>query len=64
MGQLPPKCVTPDIVFSRAGVDYADPVLIKLGAVCQPNIVKAYIFHTCVTDSQIHTPGGLVRFDH
>ena len=40
---MPPERVTPDIVFSRVGVDYAHPILIKLGAVRQPTIVKAYI---------------------
>ena len=43
MGQMPPERVTPDIVFSRVGVDYAGPILIKLGAVRRPTIVKAYI---------------------
>ena len=35
--------MTPDIVFSNVGVDYAGPVLIKLGAVRRPTVVKAYI---------------------
>ena len=43
MGQLPPARVTPDIVFSNVGVDYAGPVLIKLGAVRRPTVIKAYI---------------------
>lgn len=43
MGQLPSARVTPDIVFSNVGVDYAGPVLIKLGAVRRPTVVKAYI---------------------
>ena len=48
MGQLPPARVTPDIVFSTVGVDYAGPVLIKLGAVRRPTVTKAYIrFSIC-----------------
>ena len=43
MGQLPSERVTPDIVFSKVGVDYAGPVYIKLGAVRRPMIVKAYV---------------------
>ena len=43
MGQLPSHNVTPDIVFSRVGIDYAGPVLIKLGAVRRPVFRKAYI---------------------
>ena len=43
MGQLPPVRVTPDIVFTNVGVDYAGPVLIKRGAVRRPTITKAYI---------------------
>ena len=43
MGQLPSARVTPDIVFSNVGVDYAGPILIKLGAVRRPTVVKAYI---------------------
>lgn len=40
MGQLPAERVTP---FSRVGVDYAGPLLIKSGAIHQPIVVKAYI---------------------
>ena len=43
MGQLPPVRVTPNIVFTNVGVDYAGPVLIKRGAVRRPTITKAYI---------------------
>ena len=43
MGQLPIKCVTPDIVFENAGVDYAGPVYTKYGYVRKPTIVKSYI---------------------
>ena len=43
MGQLPEKRITPDIVFSNVGVDYAGPVYIKRGATRRPCIVKAYV---------------------
>ena len=43
MGQLPEKRITPDIVFSNVGVDYADPMYIKHGATRRPCIVKAYV---------------------
>ena len=43
MGQLPFERVTPDLVFSRVGVDYAGPVLIKLGHIRKPTLIKAYI---------------------
>ena len=42
-GQLPPERVTPDLVFSNVGLDYAGPLLLKLGAVRKPKIVKAYV---------------------
>ena len=43
MGQLPPERVTPDSVFNRVGVDYANPIYTKLGAVQRPTIIKAYM---------------------
>ena len=43
MGQLPFERVTPDLVFSRVGIDYAGPVLIKLGHIRKPTLIKAYI---------------------
>lgn len=43
MGELPSARMTPDIVFSNVGVDYAGPVLIKLGAMRRPTVTKAYI---------------------
>ena len=36
------KCVMPDAVFDKVGVDYAGSVYIK-GFICKPTIVKAYI---------------------
>ena len=43
MGQLPPERVTPDIVFSTVGVDYAGPILIKRGSTRRPSIIKEYV---------------------
>ena len=42
MGQLPYERVSPDLTFSKVGVDYAGPFYINLGHVCRPTIVKAY----------------------
>ena len=35
--------ITPDIVFERVGVDYAEPIYVKHGPVRRPIIVKAYV---------------------
>ena len=43
LGQLPLQRVTPDIVFSNVGLDYAGPLLLKLGSTRRPVIVKAYV---------------------
>ena len=43
MGQLPIEQVTPGPVFDKTGVDYAGPVLTKLGHTQKPTIVKSYI---------------------
>ena len=43
MGQLPIERVTPGPVFDKTGVDYAGPILIKLGHTRKPTIVKSYI---------------------
>ena len=42
MGQLPSERVSSDLIFSKVGVDYAGPFLIKLGPTRRPTIVKAY----------------------
>ena len=42
IGQLPTERVSPDLVFTKAGLDYAGPFNIKLGKVRRPTIVKAY----------------------
>ena len=43
MGQLPAERITPDIVFSHVGVDYARPLLIKFGYVRKPTLKKTYV---------------------
>ena len=43
-GQLPIERITPDSVFNRVGLDYAGPLQIKLGHVCKPTILKAYVY--------------------
>ena len=43
MGQLPMEEVTPDLVFSRVGIDYAGLLLIKLGHTCKSTEVKVYV---------------------
>ena len=43
LGQLPVERVTPDIVFNKVGVDYAGPLLLKVGSTRRPTIIKAYV---------------------
>ena len=43
MGQLPAERITPDIVFSHVGIDYAGPLLTKFGYVRKPTLKKAYV---------------------
>ena len=43
MGQLPIERITPGMVFERVGIDYAGPVLLKVGCVRKPTLIKAYI---------------------
>ena len=43
MGQLPLERIAPGMVFENVGIDYAGPILLKLGRVRKPVIVKAYI---------------------
>ena len=43
LGQLPADRLIPGPVFQHTGVDYAGPLLIKLGATCRPVLVKAYV---------------------
>ena len=43
LGQLPIERLTAGPVFDKTGVDYAGPVLIKLGHVRKPTVVKAYV---------------------
>ena len=43
MGELPADGVTPSPPFSNVGIDYAGPILYKLGHVRKPVHVKAYV---------------------
>lgn len=42
-GQLPLERVTPDIVLNKVGLDYAGPLLLKLGSTRRPTNIKAYV---------------------
>ena len=42
-GQLPPERVTPGLVFDNVGLDYAGPLLLKLGSTRKPKLVKSYV---------------------
>ena len=41
--QLPKERLTPGYVFSKVGVDYAGPLLIKVGSTRKPTVRKAYV---------------------
>ena len=43
VGQLPKERVTPDIVFDKVGLDYAGPLMLKLGSTRRPTLVKSYV---------------------
>ena len=43
VGQLPKERVTPGPIFENVGVDYAGPLLLKVGRVRKPTVVKTYI---------------------
>ncbi len=43
MGQLLMERVTPDLTFSKVGVDYAGPLLIKRGHTRKPTVVMVYV---------------------
>ena len=43
MGQLPKERVVPGSVFEQVGVDYAGPLLMKLGNTRKPTTVKIYV---------------------
>ena len=43
VGQLPPECITPDVVFKHVGLDFAGPSYLKRGSVRKPTILKSYV---------------------
>ena len=43
MGQLLIERMTPGMVFEHVGIDYAGPVLLKVGCVRKLTVIKAYI---------------------
>lgn len=55
MGDLPSARVTPSRPFSRCGLDYCGPVLIKDGTLRSPKVVKAYIcVFVCFSVRAVH----------
>ena len=55
MGDLPTSRVTPSPAFSKCGVDYAGPMLLKSGSIRKPMIQKAYIaLFVCFSTRAIH----------
>jgi hypothetical protein len=55
MGSLPADRVTPNRVFSKVGVDFGGPFLIKMHRVRKPVIYKAYIaLFVCFTTKAVH----------
>ena len=43
MGELPPSRVRPSRTFLTTGVDYAGPILLRLGPTRSKTIIKGYI---------------------
>ena len=55
MGQLPSARVTPSPTFSKTGMDYAGPFLLKRGHVRKPTLVKTYIcIFVCFSTKATH----------
>lgn len=55
VGQLPKERVSPGRVFEKIGVDYAGPILLKLGKVRKPTVVKAYVcVFVCLSVKAVH----------
>ena len=43
VGQLPKERVTPGHIFDQVGVDYAGPLMLKMGHVRKPTLIKSYV---------------------
>ena len=55
MGQFPSARVTPSPTFSKTGMDYAGPFLLKRGHVRKPTLVKTYIcIFVCFSTKATH----------
>jgi hypothetical protein len=55
MGELPSSRIQPLRPFKRAGIDYAEPVSIRLGSARSKTIVKAYIaVFVCFATKAVH----------
>ncbi|XP_045466602.1 uncharacterized protein LOC123675299 [Harmonia axyridis] len=55
MGELPRARVTPSRPFSKCGVDYAGPIMIKEGTLRRSKLVKAYIsIFVCLSTRAVH----------
>ena len=55
MGQLPSSRVTPSPVFSKMGIDYAGPFLLKKGYTRKPVLIKTYMcIFVCFSTKAVH----------
>ena len=55
MGQLPPARITPSLLFSTVGIDFAGPLLCKRGNLRKPTLIKTYIcLFVCLTTKAVH----------
>ena len=55
VGQLPKERPTPGHVFSKVGVNYAEPLLIKVGPTQKPTVRKVYVcVFVCVAVKAMH----------
>ena len=56
MGELPKARVRPTLPFERSGVDYADPINVRLTKTRGKGTMKGYIaIFICMTTRAVHT---------